>query len=52
VIEVDYVGPDGTPAHAKGAYLDFCTSGPILNIEGRKTVVCFERNCTVALVED
>ena len=52
VIEVDYIGPDGAPAHAKGAYLDFCTSGPILNVEGRKTVVCFERICTVALVED
>jgi hypothetical protein len=51
-VRLQYVGADGLEAHAKGVFLDWCPSGPILNIEGVRTVIFWERIAVLELVGD
>ena len=51
-LRLEYVGGDGTMRASSGTLLDLYPVGPVLNIAGAKTLLCWERLVLCELVED
>ena len=51
-VRVEYADAGGEARQTTAALLDFCPVGPVLRIEGARTVLCWERLVLVELVED
>lgn len=51
-LRLEYVGGDGTMKASSGTLLDLYPAGPVLNIAGAKTLLCWERLVLAELVED
>jgi hypothetical protein len=51
-LRLEYVDGFGAGAYASGVLLDFFPAGPVLHIDGVKTVIAWDRLVAVQLVED
>ena len=51
-LRLEYVDGFGTGVQASGVLLDFYPAGPVLHIDGVKTLICWERLVLDELVED
>jgi len=51
-LKLEYVDGFGAGACASGVLLDFFPVGPVLKIDGAKTLICWERLVLAQLVED
>jgi hypothetical protein len=51
-LRVTYVDCHGTGVQTSGALLDLYPAGPVLNVAGAKTLICWERLVLCELVED
>ena len=51
-LRVEYIGGDGAMRASSGTLLDLYPAGPVLNIAGAKTLLCWERLVLCELVED
>ena len=51
-LRLEYVDGFGTGVQASGVLLDFYPGGPVLTIDGVKTLICWERLVLAQLVED
>jgi len=51
-LKLEYVDGFGAGVEASGVLLDYFPAGPILNVEGAKKLICWERLVAVQLVED
>jgi hypothetical protein len=51
-LKLEYVDGFGAGVEASGVLLDFYPAGPILNVEGVKKLICWERLVWCELVED
>ena len=51
-LKLEYVDSFGVGQATSGTLLDLYPAGPVLNIGGAKTVICWERLVAVHLVED
>jgi hypothetical protein len=51
-LKLEYMDGFGAGACASGVLLDFFPAGPVLNIDGAKTLIAWERLVAVQLVED
>ena len=51
-LRLEYVGGDGAMRASSGTLLDLYPAGPVLNIAGAKTLLCWERLVLCELVED
>jgi hypothetical protein len=51
-LKVAYVDAYGGGQETSGTLLDFYPAGPVLNVAGAKTLICWERLCLAELVED
>jgi hypothetical protein len=51
-LRVEYTGPMGEMRETTATLLDLYPAGPILNIAGAKTLLCWERLVLCELVED
>ena len=51
-LRVEYVGASGEMRESTGVLADLFPAGPVLNIAGAKTLLCWERLVLVELVED
>jgi hypothetical protein len=50
-LKVAYVDAYGGGQETSGTLLDFYPAGPVLNVAGAKTLICWERLCLAELVE-
>jgi hypothetical protein len=51
-VRLEYVDAGGNACSTTAALLDFCPVGPVLRIDGARTVLAWERLVLVELVED
>jgi hypothetical protein len=51
-LRVEYVGAAGERRETSATLLDLYPAGPVLNIAGAKTLLCWERLVLAELVED
>jgi hypothetical protein len=51
-LKLEYVDGFGAGAYASGVLLDFFPAGPVMHIDGVKTLICWERLVLAQLVED
>jgi hypothetical protein len=51
-LRVEYVGGGGETRETSATLLDLYPAGPVLNIAGAKTLLCWERLVLCELVED
>jgi hypothetical protein len=51
-VKLEYVDGFGTGVEASGVLLDFFPAGPVLNIDGARTLLSWDRIVAVQLVED
>jgi hypothetical protein len=51
-LKVEYMDGFGAGVEANGVLLDFFPAGPVLHIDGVKTLIAWERLVAVQLVED
>ncbi len=51
-LRVEYADASGKPSQAAGTLLDWYPAGPVLNVGGARTVVCWERICSIELAEE
>jgi hypothetical protein len=51
-LKLEYVDGFGAGVEASGVLLDFYPAGPILNVEGARRLICWERLVWCELVED
>jgi len=51
-LRVAYVDCHGTGVETSGTLLDLYPAGPVLNVTGAKTLICWERLVLCELVED
>jgi hypothetical protein len=51
-LKLEYVDSFGTGVETSGVLLDYFPAGPILQIDGMKTLICWERLVLAQLVED
>ena len=51
-LRLEYVDGFGTGVQASVVLLDFYPAGPVLHIDGVKTLICWERLVLAHLVED
>jgi hypothetical protein len=51
-VRVEYVDARGDGQEASGVLLDFFPAGPVLNLQGARTLIAWERLAVVELVED
>ncbi len=51
-LRVDYIDASGLAVTASGTLLDWFPLGLVLNVEGSRTLVSWERVCVVDLVND
>jgi hypothetical protein len=51
-LKLEYVDGFGTGVETSGVLLDFYPAGPVLHIDGVKTLICWERLVLAQLVED
>jgi hypothetical protein len=51
-LKLEYVDGFGAGVEMSGVLLDYFPAGPILNVEGAKRLVCWERLVWCELVED
>ena len=52
VLKVEYVSADGLAATTSGVLLDYFPCGPVLNVEGKRTMICWERLTVLELQPD
>lgn len=48
-LRLAYLGVDGKPVETSGTLLDWCGTGPVFNLAGGRTVVCWDRLITLEL---
>ncbi len=51
-LKVEYAGAMGETRETTATLLDFYPAGPVLNVAGAKTLICWERLVLCELVED
>jgi hypothetical protein len=51
-LRIEYTGAMGETRETTATLLDLCPVGPILNIRGAKTLLCWERLVLAELIED
>jgi hypothetical protein len=51
-LKLEYVDGFGAGVETSGVLLDFFPAGPVLHIDGVKTLICWERLVLAQLVED
>lgn len=51
-LKIGYTDASGKAASTSGALLDWCPAGPILLVEGTRTIVGWERLVLIELVGD
>ncbi len=51
-LRVEYAGAKGEARETTATLLDFYPAGPVLNVDGAKTLICWERLVLVELQED
>ena len=51
-LKLEYVDGFGAGVEASGVLLDYFPAGPILNVEGAKKLISWDRIVAVQLVED
>jgi hypothetical protein len=51
-LKLEYVDSSGVGQATSGTLLDLYPAGPVLNIGGAKTLICWERLVLCELVED
>lgn len=51
-VRLEYVGANGKPANSTGLLLDWYPFGPVLCIEGARTLLCWDRICLLELKEE
>ena len=51
-LKLEYVDGFGAGVEAIGVLLDYFPAGPVLHIDGVKTLICWERLVLAQLVED
>lgn len=51
-LKIEYQDGDGKAAYTSGNFLDWCTTGVILNCDGTQAVFAWERLVTIERVSD
>ena len=51
-LKLEYVDSFGAGVETSGTLLDLYPAGPVLNVAGAKTLICWERLVLCELVED
>ena len=51
-LRIEYVGAGGDAQHTSGKLLDIYPAGPVINLAGARTLLCWERLVICQLVED
>ena len=51
-LRVSYVDAHGSGVETSGTLLDLYPAGPVLNVEGRRTMICWERLTVLELQPD
>ena len=51
-LKVEYAGADGKANATSGILLDWFPAGPVLNVGGARTVVCWDRIALIELAGD